>query len=121
MHSKSDRAADPLCGDTLALVLGDVEEGDQRCSALSSQAARSVKSRDCAETSPNAPTTKTAGQAPRVPSAHVRLGGPVRERALFRVGLPGCLVVVLERLARALLDGHQIPWVVIPIGPYQVS
>ena len=105
MDGKTERAADPLRENALALLLGDVEEGK----VLGAELARGEVSevadlrRDLAECADG-----EAGHAPRVVRVHLCLDRPggVCGRAELRVKLLGCLVVVLMHLVCALLDGR---------------
>ena len=93
MDGKTERAADPLRENSVALLLGDVEEGKVLGAKLTRDEVGEVADlrRDLAERADG-----EAGHAPPVVRVHlclVRSGGACR-RAELRVKLLGCLVVV---------------------------
>ena len=98
MDGKAERAADPLCEDALALLLGDVEEGKVLGAELTRDEVGEVADlrRDLAECADG-----EAGHAPRVVRVHLCLGrsGSACGRAELRVKLLGCLMVVLMALS----------------------
>ncbi len=112
VDGKSERAADPLREDSLALLLGDVEEGGVLGAELTRDDTGEVVDlrrglSECAD--------GEVGYAPRVVRVHLcldRSGG-----ARGRAELLGCLVVVLMSLACALTFQPLATWPSAGIWP----